>query len=169
MTNKGYSYVNTPISNGIVAILRPGTDIFEGIRDICYEEDIHSASIVSMIGSLSKASIVCVTPDQTRKTGARYLEPCSVEGPLELVTVQGLVGRDSNDQEKVLLHLHGTVSKDDMKPVSGHIVDTGDTKVLATVEVTMVIFDQACLLRGYDEDTEFELFQVFSSEESRKQ
>jgi predicted DNA-binding protein with PD1-like motif len=161
--------VNTRISQGVIARLKPGTDIFQGIRDICYKENIHSASIVSMIGSLRKASIVCVTPDQTRNTGARYLEPCSVEGPLELVTVQGLVGRDRKDQEKVLLHLHGTVSTDDMKPVSGHIVDTGDTKVLATVEVTLIIFDQASLLREYDEDTEFELFQVFGSEESRKQ
>jgi len=147
----------TDISKTIVARFSHGVELFEGIRQVCKEKNIFSGTIVTMLGSLKAATLVCVTPDPTSEIGARYFEPIMIQGPLELIGAQGMIGLEKGE---ISLHLHGTVGTDEMEPIAGHIVDDGKTFVLATMEIVIQGFDSVELHKSYDEETEFIRFDI---------
>lgn len=157
MESQSFYAVETNISKTVVARLFPGKDIFEGIREICKSKGVTAGSIVTMLGSLWSVTLVCVTPDPTSETGARYFEPITIEGPLELVGAQGMIGLKDGE---ISVHLHGTVGTDEMEPIAGHIVDNGSTPVLATMEIVIQSFADIVLERVYDEKTDFILFNM---------
>lgn len=160
MESRSFYALETGISKTVVARLLPGTDLFEGIRKICISKSISAGNIVTMLGSLRSATLVCVTPDPTSETGAKYFEPITIEGPLELIGAQGMIGMEDG---KVSIHLHGTVGTDEMEPIAGHIVDSGTTPVLATMEIVIQGFSDVELERVYDEKTDFILFNMKES------
>lgn len=162
MEPNSFYALETGISKTVVARLLPGTDLFEGIRRICISKNITAGNIVTMLGSLQSATLVCVTPDPTSETGAKYFEPITIEGPLELIGAQGMIGMENGT---VSVHLHGTVGTDEMEPIAGHIVDSGITPVLATMEIVIQGFSDVELERVYDEKTDFILFNMKSREE----
>lgn len=154
---RGVEAYETSISKTIVARLSPGTEIFEGLRYICRKNGISSGTIVTMLGSLWSATLVCVTPDHTSEIGAKYFPPITIEGPLELIGAQGMIGLKEGE---ISVHLHGTVGTDEMEPIAGHMVDNGSTKVLATMEIVIQAFSDLELERVHDEETDFILFKM---------
>jgi threonine dehydrogenase-like Zn-dependent dehydrogenase len=76
--------------------LLPGTDLVKGIEKVCCHHGVMYRNILSIIGSLTKAKIAHAVVDQTGKIGIRYSEPVRVEGPLELLACQGVIGRTVN-------------------------------------------------------------------------
>ncbi len=153
----GIEAYETNISKTVVVRFSPGVDIFKGLREVCSEKGITSGTIITMLGSLRSATLVCVTPDLTRETGARYFDPIEIEGPLELIGAQGIIGLEDGG---ISIHLHGTVGTDEMEPIAGHIVDNGRTLVLATMEIVVQGFGSVDLIRSYDEETEFVRFDL---------
>ncbi|WP_461204653.1 PPC domain-containing DNA-binding protein [Clostridium sp. DL1XJH146] len=139
----------------ISARLLPGVDIISGIKEICTKHSIKYGTIVSMVGSLSQLCLVYAIPSSTGKIGIKYTEPFIIEGPLELVSCQGTIGVD--DKEEFDVHMHGIVSDKYMKIYGGHIMKE-ESLVLATVEVTIVELANANLVRKYDEETGFSVF-----------
>nr|HPR91069.1 DNA-binding protein [Synergistaceae bacterium] len=114
----------------------------------------------TMIGSLRTASLVCVTPDPANPGRVVYLEPRTVEGPLELIAVQGVFGWD-DDKDELSIHLHAQVAGEDLRPLAGHLADTGKNRILATAEIVLDVFEGAELKRSFDEETGFTLFKIF--------
>lgn len=157
----GVEAFETTISKTVVARLSPGTDIFEGLREICRNKGIRSGTIVTMLGSLWSATLVCVTPDHTSEIGAKYFPPITIEGPLELIGAQGMIGLKDGE---ISVHLHGTVGTDEMEPVAGHMVDNGNTRVLATMEIVIQAFSDLDLERVHDKETDFILFKMRKSD-----
>lgn len=143
-------------SNRIVsARLLPGVDLISGIKEICTIHNVKYGTIVSVIGSLSKLHLVYAVPSARGKVGIKYTEPIIIEGPLELLSCQGTIGVD--DKGEFDAHMHGIVSDKYMKIYGGHIMKE-ESLVLATVEVTIVELSNAKLVRKYDDETGFSVF-----------
>ena len=140
----------------VVSRLLPGSDLIQGIKIICEQCQIHQAAITTAIGTLVHSELVYVVPDPESTLGVKYVEPVRIEGPLELLSGQGMIGED--DQGGPSVHLHGVLSGPDMRLVGGHLVANGNP-VLATVEITIQEMVGVEMKRRYDKETGFVLFQ----------
>lgn len=145
------------IDKAVLVRIAPKEDVFEALRAACEREDIRYGHI-AMIGSLRSASVVAVTGDPKNPGRAVYLEPTHFEGFLELVTVQGFVGENETGDREI--HLHVVLAGEDLKPVAGHLADTGRNRVLATVEAVITSYGGAKFVRALDGETGFVLFRV---------
>lgn len=111
--------------------LRPGTDVMNGLRKVCEENGIKHGAILGGIGSLRQLSFQVLTPKTDTKLGAGYTDPQIVPGPVEIVSLQGVIFQ--SEEGETLLHVHGTFSDRDGKVYAGHVV-TGANPVLATLD-----------------------------------
>lgn len=138
-------------SRVIIARLRPGTDLGEGILSVCKEEGITAGVIISCIGSLQKAVFTYPAPDPSSKVGASYLPPTELPGPIEFLGAQGFIGL--NQEGKLALHLHATICDAAGHVYGGHF-NPGGNPVLVTMEVAIGQLAGVTLAREYDPETD---------------
>ncbi|MEW5910103.1 MAG: PPC domain-containing DNA-binding protein, partial [Thermodesulfobacteriota bacterium] len=118
-------------SKPVVIRLHPGTDIIEGISEVCKELNIQSGSITTCIGSLQRASFFSVVPMEN-KLGGGYSRPISIQSPLEIISAQGSIGTDENDN--LFIHIHGVLNDSNGNAHGGHLIK-GECPVLITSEI----------------------------------
>lgn len=119
-------------SLGVVAVrLSPGTDMLEGIRAVCEELQLGSGNIVSCIGSLRRTAYLVAVPLEN-KIGAGYGDPVHEEGPLELLSGQGSIGREQGGA--FFIHLHAVMCDQNGRVFGGHVI-AGESPVLITAEI----------------------------------
>lgn len=140
----------------ISARIKPGNDLFEATREICRHYGITCATVDSAIGSMTSATLVCISKDPSSPSGASYKEPVDVEGPLELLPTTGTIGIEEED---LSIHLHGSVATDEQNCFFGHFVDSGKNTVLATIEIHLTELIGINWIRRFDEETGFPLFR----------
>jgi len=136
----------------------PGTDIIDGILKICEENHIRYGTIVTMIGSLSRGRFVHAIPEPSAKMGIKYSEPVQIDGPLEFLSGQGIIGL--SDHAKPIIHLHGLLCDKNKKIYGGHFIGTGNP-VLVTMEVVIQELEGVRLIKLQDEETDFPLFKPY--------
>lgn len=139
----------------ITGRLCPGTDLIAGIEKICRDNSLQYGVVTSAIGSFSMVRFVYVQKDDSARIGIKYAEPTEINEPLELLTCQGMVGTD--DDGELSIHLHGVMVDSGLKMIGGHFVKGGNI-VLATVEVSILELNDTELIRRYDDETGFPLF-----------
>jgi predicted DNA-binding protein with PD1-like motif len=127
--------------------LLPGTDFLTGIRKLCDERGIRHGALLSATGSLQKATFMVAAPSEKAKLGAAYSEPCVKAGPIEVLSVQGMI---LDDDGKVDFHFHGSFTDKDLNVFGGHIVEGGNP-VLVTLEGVVAELVGPKLGRRYDE------------------
>ncbi len=132
----------------------PGSDIIEGIEETCQVHDIKCGAICSCIGSLQKASFLIAVPLKN-KVGAGYSTPIDINGPLELLSAQGTIGREQNGG--LFIHMHGLLSDQDGSVHGGHLIK-GKNPVLITCEIMISQVEGVDMLRTYDPDVDMEVF-----------
>jgi len=142
----------------IIARLWPGTDLLEGLLDVCARHNVKAGSITNMLGSLSRARFVWALPDSSTKMNAKYGEPMEFEGPLEFLCGSGLIGQQKDGGETTI-HLHGVLSDKAQKLYGAHFVPGGNP-VMSTMEVFIQATEDIKILRAFDEETEFPLFNI---------
>jgi len=142
----------------IIARLWPGTDLLEGLLDVCARHNVTAGCITTMLGSLSRAKFVWALPDPSTKMNARYGDPMEFEGPLEFICGSGMIGRQE-DSGETTIHLHGILSDKAQKIYGAHFVPGGNP-VMSTMEVFIQATDDIRILRAFDEETEFPLFNL---------
>ncbi|OGP62483.1 MAG: hypothetical protein A2V65_12340 [Deltaproteobacteria bacterium RBG_13_49_15] len=140
-------------SKPVMIRLHPGSDIIEGISGVCKNLKIRSGSITACIGSLQRASFFSVVP-MKNKMGGGYSEPISMEGPLELISAQGSIGIDDN--ENLFIHVHGVFSDSRGNAHGGHLIK-GECPVLITCEIMMHQLEGLRILHQYDPEVEMKL------------
>lgn len=134
-----------------------GVDLITGIKQICKENDIKHGYIPMCIGSLITGRIIYAIPDENAPIGFVYSKPADVEGPLELLYAQGLIGQE--DTGELSVHIHMLVSDPNMRVWGGHTVEGGNI-VAATGEIIIHELDEAEYIRQFDEETGFRLFKI---------
>jgi predicted DNA-binding protein with PD1-like motif len=144
----------------IVGRILPGTDLISGIERICQDHHVNYGTIVAAIGSLSRAGFVYALPDKSAKMGIKYSDPTTVEGPLELLACQGMIGLTAEGDLSV--HLHGLMSDSNMKVYGCHFLKNGNP-VLITVEILIHEHEGVRMVREQDSETDFPLFKFYKA------
>jgi hypothetical protein len=147
----------TAINRIITGRIPPGEDLIRGIKEICKEFKVKYGYISMIIGSLERLTIIYAVPDETKKLNIKYSENTIIEGPLELLCAQGLIGEDENSEQSV--HVHILVSDRYMRVFGGHLVE-GGSKVAATAEIVIHELKDTKYLRKFDQETGFYLFKI---------
>ena len=142
----------------VVGRLLPGTDLITGIEAMCQQHHVTSAMILAVIGSLTEAQMVYAVPDASGKIGIRYHDPVRIDGPLELLACQGVIGQA--EEGALSVHLHGLISDPAMKVYGGHFL-VGGNPVLATAEIIIQESRDVRMIREQDEETGFALFKFY--------
>jgi len=128
--------------------LKTHTDVSDGLKAVCQENGIKYASI-SGIGNVRQFSYQLLVPDSKAKHGVRLIEPRIMPGPLELLSLKGVVFQ--SEKGETLIHLHGIFSDQEGKLFGGHFADHGTT-VLGTLDAFILELTGAEMVRQLDED-----------------
>ena len=154
----GVNFSQGNLSRVIMIRISPGSDIIEGIEKVCRQFDIESGVITCCIGSLQKFSYLIAVPMET-KTGTGYSDPNLLDGPLEFLCAQGMIGKEENGE--IFTHLHGLVSDKDGKVHGGHLIK-GENQVLITCEIMISQIQGIKMIRTYDPKVEMKVLMPFS-------
>ncbi len=139
----------------IAAHLKPGTDLVSGIEAVCQKHHIQYGYFASVMGSLAKATYILPYKDLTAPLGFRFCDPIEVEGPIELLGGQGVICQ--TEKSELMIHLHAQGIAPDRVAFGGHF-SAGGNPVLATIDLVIVEFDGAKLMRRYDSETGLMVF-----------
>lgn len=133
----------------VAARLLPGSDLIEGIEEICKKNSIQHA-YVSCFGSLAKAGYMYLVPNEKVKMGAGYGDVKECEGPVEFLSGTGVVCQNNGKYD---IHFHAVLCNDKGEVFGGHIVK-GKNPTLTTVDIVIFEADGIKMLRKYDDETE---------------
>lgn len=133
--------------------LTKGVDLFEGIKQVCEEHDIKTASF-QCLGSLSKVGFVQI--ESKEDGGLQYSPPIYVNRPAELLSGTGFIGLDAEGELDV--HYHGVYVDDTGKISGGHFLE-GENPTAVTVEYIIQPINNVRLERGIDADWQLPVFQ----------
>jgi len=138
----------------IAARMSPGEDVLLGLEKICKDYNIKDGLILKGIGSLRKVKFFdpVVLPD--KKAGYGYSDPICMDGPIELLSLSGMICHD--DQGKILLHVHYCLADKDGNGFGGHVIEGNE--VLLTTDVVIAEIEGIEMGRAYDKDLEVFLF-----------
>jgi hypothetical protein len=143
----------------LIGRVLPGHDFIQGIEDAFRKAGFKSGNLISCVGSLKQASFIYIKPKPGGLMGAGYDAPTILEGPLELLTIQGPIIRDEDGE--IFYHFHGTVMDKDAKVWGGHFFREGTVMpdgqklpggnpVLATIDFTILGHEGAKIARKMD-------------------
>jgi predicted DNA-binding protein with PD1-like motif len=141
----------------IVGRLMPDTSLVPGIEQMCRNADISHAIVQCAIGSLQSAYFSSAKLDPENKLGAGRGDPFRIDGPLELVSAEGIVGIDPENGEGLFTHLHGIVTDTKGRAFGGHFL-AEDNCVLVTIEVVIGQIEGVRIVRRFDPESELTLF-----------
>lgn len=145
------------IKRVIVGRIPRGEDLLTAIKEICNEYGIKNGYISSLLGSLDTGRFIYAVPNESGKIGFVYSDNVDLEGPLELLAGQGLIGTEESGE--LSIHLHMLVSDKYMRVFGGHFVEGGNI-VAATGEIVIHEIENAEYKRKFDEQTGFKLFKI---------
>jgi hypothetical protein len=114
--------------------LRPGQDLKRELNELVLRHDWPAACLLTGIGSLTQAAIRFANRDETS----------ILDGPLEIVSLNGTLSRDG-------AHLHISVSDGDGQVFGGHLME-GST-VYTTAEVVLAVLPDWEFSRSIDPAT----------------
>jgi predicted DNA-binding protein with PD1-like motif len=150
-------YKTAPVAEIAVIRLPRGTDLMEGIADVCRRASFGSAVVNCCVGSLANAALMYLVPADNRM-GSAYCEPLQLEGPLEILSAQGMAGTEPSGD--LFVHLHGVVCASDGRVHGGHLL-TGRCPVLYTAEIMLSRPDGVALRRTHDADIDMPVLMPF--------
>lgn len=119
--------------------LKPQEELFASLEKLTLEENIEAGTLISVVGSLSRATI-------------RYAdksEPTTLDGPFEIVSGTGVVAISGQ-------HLHLSLSDSEGATIGGHsmpgnFVHTTIELVILDLSKQYTFKREPCPLSGYDE------------------
>lgn len=149
MGEKGAHYAIGKAGKLIAARLTTHTDITNGLKAVCEENGIKYGAVIFGIGSIRKVTYQILAPKPETKLGAGYTDPTTLPGPIEVISMHGIIFQ--SDDGQTLLHLHGTFCDKEGAVFGGHIT-AGGNPVLATLDAYIVENVGAETIRQMDED-----------------
>ena len=100
-------------------------------------------------------SFQVLIPKPETKLGAGYTEPMVVKGPVEILSLQGVVFQ--SEEGEMLLHVHGTFADQAGKVYAGHVV-MGANPILATLDALIAEVEDVRLIRRTEPEVAMALF-----------
>lgn len=146
-----FQSVEGQLGKTIVARLLPGSDMLDGIEEVCRQHNIKSGVILCSIGSLIQLIYTYPVSEATAKSGIIYSDPVVIKGPVEFFGGQGIICQSENDE--YLIHFHASASDESKNIYGGHMLK-GST-VLATIDLIINEISHIQMLRMFDDETGF--------------
>lgn len=132
----------------VAARLLPGTDLLNGIEEVCRRNGIKNA-LVNCFGSLSEAAYMYLVPKPEAKMKAGYGDVFRMEGPVEFLSGTGVVCQNNGEYD---IHFHATMCDKNGKVFGGHIIK-GKNPALTTVDIVITELEGVQMLRQFDDET----------------
>lgn len=146
---------NGTISRVVSFKLSPGSDLMQGLINVCVENQIQNGVILCALGSLQNAVVKNVIHIDGVKYSAGYGEPVNLNGPIELVSTSGVICHD--DQGHVLPHIHVVLSDRYANGHGGHLCE--GTKIQITVEGAIAEFASINMRKVLDVERNIMIFK----------
>ena len=127
--------------------LVPGDDLLEQVNKRITEVGWFRAAVVSCIGTLVDISLRNPKADAALPITAKSTSVTKVDGPSEILSLQGNV---FPMESETVVHLHGVVGQPDGTTKGGHILEA---KVFSTCEMFIAKIDTAKAIRKKSETT----------------
>ena len=134
--------------------LPPGTDVLQGILEVCKQYDIKNGVILSALGSWKKAAFCNPITLPNGKSGYGETTILDGNGFYELLSFGGMISHD--DRGNILPHIHLTISDERGSAYGGHLVE--GCEVLITTDIVIGILDDIIMGRRFDEAAGVPLF-----------
>ena len=99
--------------------LPAGADLMEGLVAALCGQEVESAGLVILGGTLTRVSFMTGRPDESGNRAATHNGPWDLEGPLTLVGGGAVFGPDQTGRP--LLHCHALFSAPDGRVRGGHL------------------------------------------------
>ncbi len=141
-----FSSAEGKLGRVIVARLKPGTDLLEGIRQVCEKHQLHNGVVISGIGSLACVRYCDVEPLPEKKCGYGYGGILELNETIELTGAGGVICSDA--ENNINLHIHLSLSDRTGRAYGGHLVS--GTKVLMTADIVLGEIEGIAMRREYD-------------------
>ncbi|MCK1999256.1 DNA-binding protein [Psychrobacillus psychrodurans] len=125
-----------------------GTDLLEGIEELCKVNGIQSATILSCFGSFQRCGFVYLVPNEDSPIGVGYNNLVVKEGPIEFLQGTGVVCQRDDQFET---HFHGTICDQNGNIFGGHFIK-GENPVI-TVDLVLAETVDMEFKRQFDEET----------------
>jgi predicted DNA-binding protein with PD1-like motif len=136
----------------VSARILPGSDFISGVEKICIENGIKAGALSGM-GSLEKATFLIPAKQDGTKKGVGYSELKTVMGPLEILSAEGFISKDSESDKGLFIHLHGVLCDEEGRLFGGHF-SPGQNPTLLTLDVVIFEYEDISLSREYDPEIE---------------
>lgn len=146
--------VKGKIKNIYALRLKPGMDVMDELEKYCEVNNILNGYIATGMGSLMGARFFDPVELKDKKCGYGYSDPVILEGPIELISMSGMICH--NDDGEILLHVHCCLSDGDGNAYAGHFIE--GNKVLMTVDLLIAELEGINMGRAFDEDLEVFIF-----------
>ena len=148
-------YVTAAFGRIVPVRLLPGTDVMEGLKQVCEDNAVRYGYLLMGIGTVNQATIQIFRPKPESRLGAGYTEPETIPGPIEILGLSGIIFE--NDKGETALHLHASFCDKDGTILGGHVVPGGNP-ICATLDACIAEVSGAKFLSKYDEETDLPLF-----------
>ncbi|MCC8166475.1 MAG: DNA-binding protein [Planctomycetes bacterium] len=147
-------YANGTIKRVVAIRMAPGEDVLAGLQRACDENNIRHGMVLSGIGSLNGARFFDPIPLPDKKAGYGYGDAIVLDGPIELVSLNGMICQ--GEDGKTMFHVHAGLSGPDGTSYGGHLID--GNRVLLTVDVILGELDNIDMGRRFDPDLDVFIF-----------
>lgn len=129
-------YISTEGQQGrtIIARLKPGQDLVEGINNILKEKNIKAGYIPVLQGGFKNLKLISMTPNSECPDAPRSIETDYAE-PLEYFGC-GTIAEDTDGNPSI--HIHLSAAQTGSKTVSGHLV-SGEIALLTEIVIIEII------------------------------
>jgi len=134
--------------------LKPGTDVLDGITEVCKQYNIKNGIIMSALGSWRQAAFYNPVTLPNGRPG--YSDPIILKGNgfLELLSLSGMICHD--DEGNILPHIHISISDERGNAYGGHLIN--GCEVLLTTDIVIGVFSDIVMGRRFDEELGVPLF-----------
>jgi hypothetical protein len=109
------------IGKVIVKHLPTNEDLIGGIKRLCADNGIRYGQVLSVIGSVRSLAIECVVISEDDENAFDFGPPRVIAGPLQILSLVGLVFEDQDGD--TVVHVHGTFSNSNGAIYGGHLLE----------------------------------------------
>lgn len=148
-----FEAVEDSTTRSVIGRLKKGTDLLNGIIEVCRTYHINSGSF-QCIGSL--AGVGYKQFEQKDDGTLLYAEPTIIEEPAELLAGTGFIGLDEKDELEV--HYHGMFLDKRGNISGGHFI-RGENPIAITMEFIIHPTHDAMMKKQPDPDFNIPIFR----------
>lgn len=151
--NESYEAIEDNATKRIIGRLKKGTDLFNGIIEVCKEYNVQAGSF-QCIGSL--AGVGFMQFEQKEDGTLLYAEPTILNEPAELLAGTGFIGLDEHNELE--LHYHGMFLDQRGNLSGGHFIQEKNPIAITMEFIIYPIYD-AIMKKQPDPDFAIPIFR----------